>query len=257
MADAPNGGVMELYPGTFDARSTWSFEAIFGEIRRGVERHVFGFETPDAPIPTWDVIDLLSGHKTYIRTRSTANPVPIDVQLPSTMWVGEKMRLLLSDMATGAETQYVVDRISRRARHWLITAKFSDRYTLFINPYAPRGLSIHSCATADRLFESIDYEYFMCLICVQRRIFTPPSAAFGDVCVDVYDAAQYALLRADFEPAVQPEYTHVLRVRVGLRVRVVGIDGAAAGELGGVGSRCVDISDVSFARYLVPKLYDQ
>lgn len=244
MAAAPNGGIMDLYPGTFNARSTRSFKDIFEAIRRRVERRVFGYETPSTPIPMWDVIDLLSGHRTYIQMQSVATSMPIDVQLPSTMWVDEKTRLLLSDMATGAEPEYVIDRLSRRAREWApIAVQWTGTpyYTLVIHPGATKGL--HT---------SLDPDYFACF--VKGRVKNPHGqpAIFGDISIQVSDAATYAFVRAPFEPEIAPEYTHVLLVRMGLRTLITGIDAQTAQMFGGVGSQSMDIARDVWARRLVP-----
>lgn len=257
MATAPSGAVFELYPGTLDARSTRSFENIFEVIRLHVEQCIVSiYGLPCEKISSLDAIDLLSGHKTYVNFELSRATFGLrDVQLPSECWIDEDTRLLLSDMATHAETAYVIDRISRRARNWPLATKFSDKYILFINPRAPKDLSFRACETSRQVHDAIDHECFMCLVSVHGQVVAGIPVTFGDVCVDVYDAAQYALLRADFEPAIPPEYPHVLRVRVGLLVRVFGISDVAAGELGGVGSRTMDIPNSLFAQLLVPGLF--
>jgi hypothetical protein len=246
MASRDNATILDLYPGTFNARSTISFEMIFELIRRRVERMLFGDGPVDIPISAHDAIDLLSGHKTYIMPPSgyTSDNRPATVQLPRDLWIDEKTRLLFSDMATSVETPSVIDRISKRAKTWeRIAVDYSNEHTLVIYPGASRGLHISSPNPG----------YFVNVIWCQKTTINP--AVFNDVGVDVYSAAQYALRRADFEPVIDPVYTHVLRVRIGLRTCITGIGGQDAEELGGTGSWSMDIHSLTFARCLVPALF--
>lgn len=249
MSGAPNGGIENIYPGTFDARSTYSFKKIFSEIRRRVTIHVFrGYSLP-SEIHAHDVIDLLSRHTVPVKFRNPSGGFDVrPVQLEGIQRIDEETRLLLSDMAAGIETPFVIDRLSRMALQWpWFTFRFNRTMAIIINPPGDHGVSLWLR----------DPAYFLSLVSLHAAN-DEDSAQMsygGDVIIELCTATQYELVRASYEPVIPDTFSYVVRVRFGLRTCVMGVDGEVARVLGYASKRVFDLSNRMFGRFLVPGLY--
>lgn len=253
MAASHDHAILDFYPGTFYARTTQSFKDIYWNIHDRVsDRLSRDYGSPPVVLSVQDAIDLLSGHSAYIHFKKNKLRV---VHLPREWWIDEKTRLLLMDMAAGVETPYVIDRLSRMAQTWVTLSHLSTRHMILVNAGASRGAWLDSCSNTADVPSCVHTDYFVSIVLVRNMTSRRDPAVFGDVCVDVCDAAQYALMRADFEPMLPEEYgEYVLRVRVGMRTCVAAISRADAELLleDGMASAVADIPDDVFAVRLVP-----
>lgn len=244
----PNGEITDFYPGTFDARPAHSFRHLFDEIRRRVTEIVYHGYTPLMKIPKGDVVDLLSGHRVPVKFKLSSGKFRLQfIQLTNVPRIDDRTRLLLLDMATGVETASAIDRLSRMALLWPDVAfKFDRAMAIVINPRATQCLSVGRR----------DPEAFLNLVdlhTVNTKVHALTS--FGDVIVELYTAAQYALVRASFEPVIPSAFPYVVRARFGLRVCIAGITAGDARIFGPMTKRVFDVPNRRFGRLLVPGLY--
>jgi len=250
MPGVPKGSITKFYPGTFDARSTQSFRILFSEIRFRVEEGVFrGSVEQYIPIPAEDVLDLLSGHVAPVEFKMPTGEKQLKfVRLVNTAFIHNETRLLLSDMAFGLETPYVIDRLSQMALGWdQLVFRFNQSLAMVISPRATKGLYVYN--------QNLDY-----FLSMEEADTVDAedgaSTAFGDAIVEIDTAAQYALRRAAFEPEIPSSFPYVLRARFGLRVLTRGIDEREAAVLDHTPRRTFDIRNETLGRFLVPGLYD-
>ena len=245
---SPNGAITDFYPGTFNGRSARSFLLLFDEIHRRVIEIVYHGQSPPKTFSPGDTIELLSGHRVPMLFKLPSGKTKLwYIKLENIPPVNERTRLLLQDMAMSLETPFVIDRLSQMALSWPDIVFRLDRVTaIVINPGA-----------AQRLFaRHRDSTSFLNLVNASTvRSLAKASTSFGDVIIELYTAAQYALVRASFEPVIPPGFPNVLRVRFGLRVCVVGITAADASMFGPTTKHIIDITNRRLGHLLVPGLY--
>lgn len=250
MSGIPKGSITKFYPGTFDARSTYSFQVLFTEIRFRVEERMFrGSEEQYIPIPAVDIVDLLSGHFAPVEFLAPTGVKQLKfIRLKNISFIHDEIRLLLSDMGFGSETPYVIDRLSQMALGWdQLVFRFNESSAMVISPRATKGLFVHN-QNPDFFVSVEDADT------VDAEDGAPTT--FGDVIVEIDTAAQYAFKRATFEPEIPSLFPYVLRVRFGLRVLTRGIDEKEAAVFDHSPRRVFDICNETLGRFLVPGLYD-
>lgn len=245
---APNGSITDFYPGTFNARSARSFLLLFDEIHRRVIEIVYHGQSPSKTFTQGDTIELLSGHRVPIIFKLPSGKTELRyIKLENIPPIDERTRLLLLDMMMSLETPFVIDRLSQMALSWPdFVFRLDQVIAIVINPQATQRMF-----TRHR-----DPASFLNLVnasTVRSQVKAPTS--FGDVIIELYTAAQYALARASFEPVIPSGFPNVLRVRFGLRVCVVGITAADAYMFGPATTHVIDITNRRFGRLLVPGLY--
>ncbi len=198
MSGIPKGSITKFYPGTFDARSTYSFQVLFTEIRFRVEERMFrGSEEQYIPIPAVDIVDLLSGHFAPVEFLAPTGVKQLKfIRLKNISFIHDEIRLLLSDMGFGSETPYVIDRLSQMALGWdQLVFRFNESSAMVISPRATKGLFVHN-QNPDFFVSVEDADT------VDAEDGAPTT--FGDVIVEIDTAAQYASSEPRSSPRFRP-----------------------------------------------------